>query len=846
MSGRRRADARGTRAAGRPRSEPAQARLATAAPRALAALAVLAAVTTLLPLVEGPGWFVDAVVVVVLVGLAGAALDALTPSVALRAAGQLLVAVCTLTALYLPGSAVLGVLPGPDAVDAVARLLEDGRAVIRTSLPPVPDPAGLRLVVVGATAAVAVAVDLLAVRLRRAALAGLPLLAVVVAAGALLRGGLPPVLFVVAVLPYLLLLRADSRWATPRWGRTATRWRRGGGPVARGDGTWGAVAVVVAAALAAALVVPAVGPWQGTGLLALQGVGGGSTGDGSGTGRVDPLLDLAQDLDERSDAAALTYRLADGAPATEPLRLVTVDAFDGEMWRPREEDAAAVPLDRGGVLPEPIGLDVDAALAAGTAEQQELSVSVEGLRQEYLPAPYPATSVDVGDGWLVRPGTLDLVGEGPTTTTEGQTYRVDALRLAPREEDLVGGSAVPPTVRTTWTELPDDLPPQIADLAAEVAGDGVPLQQATRLQAFFRDDGGFSYSEEAPGGTGAGSVAAFLDRRSGYCVHFASAMALMARSLGLPARVSVGFLPGQRQADGSYVVRFSDAHAWPEVYVAGTGWLRFEPTPGVRTGEAPPWTGVAAADAAVAAQQEDAQEPQPAPAPTPAPSATGASPAPTQGAGSSGSSTGTGADARRALLPVAVGVAVVVLLLSPAGLAALLRRRRWRRAGRAAEGGDPAALVDRAEDDLRRGLVDLGSSPPVGATPRSEEARLLALVAGGQHPLPGRGRDSGGRHHGGGGDDLPARVGRLRADQEAARYALVPTGAGVRRPSGGTTAWSRPQVEGEVEGEVGSPAASRGYRDDVDAVLAAVAATTSRRRRWRARWLPLARLRGGR
>src|SRR5690606_41826401 len=74
-------------------------------------------------------------------------------------------------------------------------------------------------------------------------------------------------------------------------------------------------------------------------------------------------------------------------------------------------------------------------------------------------------------------------------------------------------------------------------------------------------------------------IARFLRDKQGFCVHYSFAMASMARSLGIPARVAVGFAPGTPQADGTVAVGLRDAHAWPELYFEGIGWTRFEPTP---------------------------------------------------------------------------------------------------------------------------------------------------------------------------------------------------------------------------------------------------------------------------
>ena len=106
--------------------------------------------------------------------------------------------------------------------------------------------------------------------------------------------------------------------------------------------------------------------------------------------------------------------------------------------------------------------------------------------------------------------------------------------------------------------------------------------QSQALQDSFRD-GSFTYSLAVQPGQSTSAIEAFLfENRVGYCEQFAGAFAAMARAVGLPARVAVGFTPGQPDplTPGRYVVRGENAHAWPEVYLAGIGWVGFEPTPG--------------------------------------------------------------------------------------------------------------------------------------------------------------------------------------------------------------------------------------------------------------------------
>jgi hypothetical protein len=128
--------------------------------------------------------------------------------------------------------------------------------------------------------------------------------------------------------------------------------------------------------------------------------------------------------------------------------------------------------------------------------------------------------------------------------------------------------------------VPGGMPALVGDLAAEVTAQArTPYDKALALQRWFTTDGGFTYSIGVPGGSDADYLASFLTERFGYCEQFAASMALMSRTLGIPSRVIVGFTQGREQPDGSWLVTARDAHAWPELWFDGIGWVRFEPTP---------------------------------------------------------------------------------------------------------------------------------------------------------------------------------------------------------------------------------------------------------------------------
>jgi hypothetical protein len=120
----------------------------------------------------------------------------------------------------------------------------------------------------------------------------------------------------------------------------------------------------------------------------------------------------------------------------------------------------------------------------------------------------------------------------------------------------------------------------VYDLARRVTSSaGSPYEAVLALESWFRLQGGFSYDEHPPSGLAHPLVEFVTRTRAGYCQHFAGAMAVMLRLLGIPTRVAVGFTSGTRDG-GTWLVADRDAHAWVEVWFAGAGWVAFDPTPG--------------------------------------------------------------------------------------------------------------------------------------------------------------------------------------------------------------------------------------------------------------------------
>ena len=112
------------------------------------------------------------------------------------------------------------------------------------------------------------------------------------------------------------------------------------------------------------------------------------------------------------------------------------------------------------------------------------------------------------------------------------------------------------------------------------AGARTPYGAVVAIETWLRSTGGFDYDESPPPTGGLPPLAHFVaEGKRGYCQHFAGAMALMLRFLGIPARVAAGFTSGKRE-DGGWTVTDHNAHAWVEVWFPDYGWLAFDPTPG--------------------------------------------------------------------------------------------------------------------------------------------------------------------------------------------------------------------------------------------------------------------------
>ncbi|MET7596056.1 DUF3488 and transglutaminase-like domain-containing protein [Streptomyces sp. NPDC005481] len=539
-----------------------------------AAAATLMASCALLPLVDPATWILQAAMLLAVQTGVGALARRVPLARALTVALQALVTLMLLTLAFAREQAFAGLIPGPQALHRLTELLQAGTDDVGRYAIPAPLSDGIRLMLVGGVLVIGLAVDALAVTFRSAAPAGLPLLALYSVAAGLSDGGTAWLWFLLAACGYLTLLLAEGRDRLSAWGRVF-----GGGPRAPGMDTGGGAVAPVrtgrrigAVALGIALVVPFGLPALDGGLLdgAGKGVGSG-TGGGGTISAVNPLVSLRDSLNVNEDRQVMSYRTNTKDTQDLYLRIVSLDEFDGTAWKPAQRRIQAVP----DTFPTPIGLGPDVR----RSEIRTRISAADWYAQDWLPMPYPASSVDIDGNWRYEPLGRTLVGDHGQNT-RGALYEVSSLIVQPTAEQLAAAPQAPEALQREFTKVPESLPPEVARTALKVTeGAANDYEKAVDLQDYFAVNGGFTYDTQVQVGSGSAAIARFLKEKEGFCVHFSFAMASMARTLGIPARVAVGFTPGSPQADGSMSVGLRDAHAWPELYFEGVGWTRFEPTP---------------------------------------------------------------------------------------------------------------------------------------------------------------------------------------------------------------------------------------------------------------------------
>ncbi|MEY9863489.1 transglutaminase-like putative cysteine protease [Catenulispora sp. GAS73] len=494
-----------------------------------------------------------------------------------------------------------GVLPTWAVFRELGDLYSSGAHDIRDTVIGGQATPGIAAILVLSLSALAVLVDALAATYAAAPLAGLPLLALYLVPATRSGGGYDWLAFGLAAAGYTALLSAEGRDRLGRWGRPlvhAGRQRAGadGKPVAapKARVDTGPIAAtghqITMYALIVAVLAPLLLPTISGGLFGIGPDSGNGNGDGhkKDNGSFSQVLNLKNNLGAASDDPVLDYQA--GKP--EYLRLQTLDVFDAKAdvaWAPDPNKqltqigtdgtvSAGVPGLAGDITP-PKTVQVQVKYVS------DQTTKIEKTDISSLPVPYPAQVVNAPPGFQVDRDSLAILGTA--SVYKGMPYSAtvfDTTSFAPA--DLAKVTGITGDDKTRYNlgmdldakGIPADVAAQAQTITKGIAN---PVAQAQAIQDFFQKGNRFSYSLSVPSEDGVGAMEYLLKYNKGYCQFYAETMAAMARSLGIPARVSVGFTPGQPISGDNYEVRKHDYHAWPELFFHGIGWLRFEPTVGI-------------------------------------------------------------------------------------------------------------------------------------------------------------------------------------------------------------------------------------------------------------------------
>jgi transglutaminase-like putative cysteine protease len=422
--------------------------------------------------------------------------------------------------------------------------------------------------------------------------------------------------------------------------------------------------LVMAAALAGALLVPALGP-DGNGPA-------GWRHDPTNAVRLtpDPLVSMRTELLQGSDVPAFIAH----SSAASYWRLTSLDHFDGSTW-----EASGDYVSVHGKLP-------GVKTLPGTRQVVE-TFAIEDLGSPWLPVAFQPEITTGAVGASYDPISESLLTSSPTA--DGETYEVvaseDLAALNPRVLRTAGDvTQRQRAAMGQFLQLPRGIPARVARLALQLTGSATSeYRKVLALQDFFHRPP-FIYTLSPPSGAGPNALANFLFvTHAGYCQQYAGAFAVLARLAGLPARVAVGFATGTRIAPGAWQVSGADAHAWPEVWFPRLGWVPFEPTPAFGIPHATQYTGATAGPSPVNPPEPAASGTSPSTT-MPHPTRTaghGPAPAPGTGSGaalpaSKSTARGLGAAPGRWLV---VLLAVASALVIWAGLIRAGRHLRWRR-----------------------------------------------------------------------------------------------------------------------------------------------------------------------
>ena len=635
---------------------------------------------------------------------------------------SLLVMVWYVAAIFQAPSTFYG-LP---TLEALRRLgISIGRAYQHSNIDyaPVPLRPGYAMLTVAAMWTVVTLGEVATFRWRRPLLASLgpiALFAFLLIVGTQQGSTIHVIIFLAALFTYWAL-EASHRLRS--WGRWVPVWR-GQKAVEPPAITTGLARRMAIACVAIALILPIFFPAIEEGLVSWRtktgiGEGTGPGGVGGVGGQINPLVSLVPNLISQTDAELFQ------ATTTAPTywHLMTLTNFNGVEWSDGSPEQTQIP---------PSGTVALRTAVPQPSVSANHRVTITGLEGTALPsAGVPLTLSAPGgvEGDLFAdPFTTDL--ELKSGLSEGFSYEVQALLPDLTFEAMQKAQVTEVGAPRPYLQTPE-LSDRVRALAREwTAGARTDFQKLVAIQSRLR---AFDYSLDIPD---ASASSDYLDRflfetQVGYCQQFATAFAVLARELGFPTRVVVGFLPGETDPaePNRYSVTGTDTHAWPEVLFDGYGWVPFEPTPRGTSPEpiytleeiGPGPSTISGAEAPNAGTRQD----QRGTAPVRGDGAPGADGAPTgPRRGGAGRNSGLiNTDWQKTFTRIALALGLLTLLYI--GLVPALKVLRIRGRYARAKGPRSATAAAFAEFEYEAGVL---ASPRARAETASAYARRLAAA----------------------------------------------------------------------------------------------------------------------
>ena len=447
---------------------------------------------------------------------------------------------------------------------------------VRSQVAPTPPLGPLLLASLAATWTVAFSAHALFARAGTALLALVPPVMLFSFTDVVLRDGPRPFYAALMLAGVLSMVFADGMRRVQRWGELRPWPGFSRRRFATATTTRGARRVAVLVVGMAAFV-----PWMIPGFGARTPLD--PTGPGAGDAPIDPFVSIQANLTRREPVEL--FEVVAERPAY--WRLLSLDRFDGTSWTTDDVEVTNGRLVKSAAaLPRPPG--AGEVIPPSNVVDLHQEIRVASMDGPWLPMAYQPRSVAFAEGTaLYDPDAASAAIPGGLP--DGFYYRVVSQLMIPKPTEL-DAAADPTSLRTggalsesdyrRYTQLPDTTRREIISLAYRLTDDQPnAYRKLIAIQNWLRTS--FIYDETASPPEGEKSpLLYFLTKsRRGFCQQFASTMAAMARSLGYPSRVAVGFLPGYDIRDRVFAVTTSQAHAWPEVFFPSYGWIAFEPTP---------------------------------------------------------------------------------------------------------------------------------------------------------------------------------------------------------------------------------------------------------------------------